>query len=131
MKFSQFIKAEKRDLTESVTPEQKKKYQELEDQVNEIADQLKAKLKHIPIKLDANNLFIQVGTDSFQIEGIPSFSLRINRDDKLEISQSSTTFTKESTALYAKMLEEAHANFDLIEKSLKAVKVIKDKSYDL
>ena len=101
---------------------------EIVEKLNKLHKDVTDKLKVIPVKY--NNYYIEIGTRSFEIEGIPAVTISLNRNE-LRIDQSSTTFTKKSIVKYSEMLKELHDNYDFISDSLKEHIDLQDKLRDL
>ena len=101
---------------------------EIVEKLNKLHKDVTDKLKLIPVKY--NNYYIEIGTRSFEIEGIPAITISWNRNE-LSVSQSSTTFTKKSIVKYSEILKELHDNYDFISDSLKEQSYLQDKLRDV
>ena len=75
------------------------------------------------------DLYIEVGTRSFETKGIPALEVKLDSAGNLKISQSSVDFTDKSVLLYSDMLKEVSENLDAIKESLIKIAKLKKESY--
>ena len=128
MNFSSFLNEKKSyKLNESYDAEQLAQYNKLDKEAEKIAQSLKSKLKHIPVNYA--DLYIEVGTRSFETKGIPALEVKLDSAGNLKISQSSVDFTDKSVLLYSDMLKEVSENLDAIKESLIKIAKLKKESY--
>ncbi len=119
-----------------ITPEQKAAVKQFSKELVDAGQRLKAKLKVLPVDIDTKYMVVKVGFDTFAIKGIPSLRVHsthgyYGKDKKdIEISQSTTDFTRESLKQYADALKELHDNYDLIVEVLADVEDIRKKYRD-
>jgi phage-related tail protein len=81
-------------------------------------------------------MVVKVGFETFAIKGIPSLRVhakgsRYGETEKgLDVSQSTTDFTRETLKQYSDALKELYDNYDLIEEVLNNVEAIHRKYRD-
>ena len=122
MAFAEFLKTK----IDNVSLIENNTNQDIKDELEKLFNEATSKLKVIPVKFKHG--FITIGTNSFEIEGIPAITLSYNSlSDELKVDQSSTTFTEKSIIKYSEILKEIYDNYDFIFKVLKEQSKLHDK----